>query len=43
MFDHLAADWDVAQSGVAFEVESLREQMLREANELLARGGVRLR
>lgn len=43
VFDHLAADWDVAQSGVAFEVESLREQMLREANELLARGGVRLR
>jgi hypothetical protein len=40
-FHHLALDWEVAGSA-HFGLDSLRDEMLREARELLARGGVRL-
>jgi hypothetical protein len=40
-FHHLALDWDVAEDA-AFDLDGLRGEMLREANELIGRGGVRL-
>jgi hypothetical protein len=40
-FHHLALDWEVAEDG-GFNLDALREEMAREARELLDRGGVRL-
>ena len=40
-FHHLALDWEVAEDA-GFNLDALRDEMAREARELLARGGVRL-
>jgi hypothetical protein len=40
-FHHLALEWEVAEAG-GTSLDSLREEMLQEGRELLARGGVRL-
>jgi hypothetical protein len=39
-FHHLALDWEVAEQA-SFTLDWLREEMLREGRELLARDGVR--
>jgi hypothetical protein len=41
-FHHLALGWEVAEDSQVGDVDELRREMLREAGELLARGGVRL-
>jgi hypothetical protein len=41
-FHHLALDWEAAEDA-GFDLDALREEMAREARELLDRGGVRLR